>query len=364
MCSLRSQSSLTVHSTDPYNAEPAPERLVSSFLTPQKDLYVRSHGPVPMLDAGHHRLTVDGLVATPLDLSMVEIRRRFPVRSVTSVLQCAGNRRGDLRQVRPVSGDPWSAGAVGNAVWTGAALADVLHAAGVAADANPSMHIVFTACDTCETDHERYRYAASIPIGKALSPEVLLAYAINGEDLAAEHGFPLRVVVPGYAGVRSVKWVTGITVQLEPSDARPQARDYKLFPPHVTKETADWDAGMTINEMPVNAAICQPSAGARLQPGPTLLRGYATVSGRAVVRVDVSADGGRSWHQGMLKCDQAAPWGWTLWEATTDLPPGEHDLVVRAWDSAGQTQPSSPDDTWNFKGYLNNAWHRIRVTAG
>ncbi len=127
------------------------------------------------------------------------------------------------------------------------------------------------------------------------------------------------------------------------------------------KETLDWSRGVTINEMPLNSAICEPAALATLLKGGTAIRGYAVATERRVARVDVSADGGRSWHQADLDHDAAKPWSWTLWEARLELPVGQHELVVRAWDSAGQTQPAAPDDTWNFKGYLSAAWHRVLV---
>lgn len=356
---IRSETALIVRSEEPFNAEPPLDRLRSSFFTAQADFYVRSHGNVPELDGDAHRLRVDGMVGKPLDLSMAELRDRFPHRTVAATMQCAGNRRGDLLQVRPVSGDPWAAGAIGNAEWTGAALADVLRAADAAE--GDALHVSFEACDDCETDGERYRYGASIPMRKATSPEVLLAWGMNGEALSPAHGFPLRAVVPGFAGARSPKWLARVSVGERPSDAHPQARDYKLFPPDATKETADWEKGVTIDEMPVNSAICEPAPGAELEAGAAVLRGYATASARRIARVDVSVDGGRSWRQAELRSDPAAPWSWTFWEISVDLPKGERELAVRAWDSAGQTQPALPDDTWNFKGYLSAAWHRVRV---
>lgn len=357
---------LIVRSERPFNAEPPLHRLRAAFVTAQADFYVRSHGDVPRLDGDSHRLRVDGLVAAPLDLTMPELRRRFPARTVAAVMQCAGNRRGDLLQVAPVSGDPWSAGAIGNAAWNGAGLAEVLRAAGAPEGpaAGAALHVAFECCDACEAEGERFRYGASIPLDKAMSPEVLLAWGMNGAALAPEHGFPLRAVVPGYAGVRSPKWLSRITVQDRPSDAHPQARDYKLFPPGTTAETADWARGMTINGMPLNAAICEPAPHAALRAGPATLRGYAVASGRAIARVDVSIDGGRRWRQAELEQDPAAPWSWTFWRIDVALARGEPELVVRAWDAAGQTQPALPEDTWNFKGYLSAAWHRVRVTVG
>jgi sulfite oxidase len=360
---LAAKPDLIVHTEHPYNAEPELHQLRAAMITPQPYFYVRSHGNIPQLDQAEHRLRVGGRVAKPLDMSVAELRQRFAEHTITAVMQCAGNRRADLQTVQPTSGDPWAPGAIGNAIWTGVALADVLRAAGASEDA--TLHIAFEACDDIDMPAEgRFRYGASIPITKAMSPEVLLAYAMNGEPLTPEHGYPLRVVVPGFAGVRSPKWLAAITVQDAPSDNHMQQRDYKLVPPDVTEDTVDWERGVTINDMPLNAAICDPASDAKLAAGKCKVRGYAVATARDVVRVDVSMNGGRSWIQAELDHDRGSPWSWTLWAATVDLPEGEHELVVRAWDSAGQTQPALPEDTWNFKGYLSAAWHRVHVIAG
>ena len=350
---------MIVHSESPLNAEPSLSQLRDALITPQRLFYVRSHGNTPALDAASHRLSVRGQVATPLDLSMAELRQLFAPRSVRATMQCAGNRRAELEEVRPVSGNPWAPGAIGNAEWTGAALADVLRAAGAQAGA---LHVAFDAADEVETHEDgRFTFGVSIAMDKAMSPDVLLAYAMNGETLAPEHGYPLRVVAPGFAGVRSPKWLTGITVQERPSASPMQQHDYKLLPPAMTAQTVDWSQGVTINDLPLNAAICDPAPHAVLRPGPVNVRGYAIASGRAVCRVDLSAEDGRSWVQARLQHDPAAPWSWTFWEATVHLSRGEHQLAVRAWDAAGQTQPSRPDDMWNFKGYLCAVWHRVPV---
>ena len=350
---------LTAHSHEPYNAEPPIARLRARYITPQRGFYVRSHGDVPVLDPATHRLRVTGRVGAPLDLSMDELRQRFPSRTVMATLQCAGNRRADMRLVHPVSGDPWAPGAIGNAAWTGVGLADVLRAAG--ADEDAALHVAFECADVCSLHGKTFHYGASISMTKALGPEVLLAHAMNGDALEAEHGAPLRVVVPGYAGVRSPKWLHTIAVQDGPSTSPIQADDYKLFPPHVSEETADPATGITINGLPVTSAICEPAPHARLPAGPTTLRGYAMATGRAVLRVDVSRDGGRSWSQAEMEAHGGGTWAWTFWQATLELPKGEHELTVRAWDEAGQTQPARPDETWNFKGYLSTAWHRVSV---
>lgn len=184
---------------------------------------------------------------------------------------------------------------------------------------------------------------------------------MNGEALLPEHGFPVRAVVPGYAGVRSPKWLRRIAVQDHPSDNSIQADNYKLYLPDVTAETADPTKGHTIDTMPLNAAICEPERGAALTAGRNRVRGYAVSGDRAIVRVDVSGNGGRSWLQADLEHEPDAPFAWTFWSVELDLPSGEHELAVRAWDAASQTQPALPDDTWNHKGYLCTCWHRVRV---
>ncbi len=360
---VHSKRDMIVRSKKPYNAEPPLGRLRASMTTAQADFYVRNHGNVPALEESSHTLRVGERVGTPLALTLAALRRRFAEHTVTAVLQCAGNRRADLQQVRPTLGDPWAPGAIGNAAWTGVALADVLRAAGAETDSR--LHVAFEACDELEMPKlGRFTYGVSIPMSKALAPEVLLAYRMNGEPLTAEHGFPLRVVVPGFAGVRSAKWVRAISVQDMPSSNHMQRQDYKLLPPDVTEDTVDWEQGITIYDMPLNAAICEPAAGAALKAGCATVRGYAVATAREIMRVDVSGDGGRTWKQAELAHHPDAPWSWTFWTATLDLAKGEHQLAVRAWDAAGQTQPALPDDVWNFKGYLCAAWHRVRVSVG
>ncbi|SDN81960.1 sulfite oxidase [Methylobacterium phyllostachyos] len=346
---------LIVHGDRPYNAEPPLDRLRAAYRTRAGDFYVRCHGDVPEIDAETSRLTLDGAVDTPMDVSLDDLRGRFRTVTVTATLQCAGNRRADMRAVAPVSGDPWDGGAIGTADWTGVRLGDLLRAAG--ARTGTDRHVAFESHDVVDGRP----YGVSIPLAKALAHDTLLAFAMNGEPLLPEHGFPMRAVVPGFAGVRSPKWLRRITVQDHPSDHPIQAGDYKLYPPDVTAETADPARGHTIDTLPLNAAICEPARGAVLGPGACRIRGYAVAGDRAVIRVDVSGDGGRSWIQAALEHAPDAPFAWTFWTAELDLPPGEHDLAVRAWDSAGQTQPALPDDVWNHKGYLCTCWHRVRV---
>lgn len=357
--SARAERHLILRCQDPLNAETPPDKLVASFLTPQANFYIRSHGPTPDL-GDDHRVVLDGLVDRSRSFTLGELQATFPTRTVTATMQCAGNRRAHFQSVAKTSGDPWDVGAIGNAEWTGVGLADVLASAGLKASA---LFVGVTGADEVDVDGERASFGASIPIAKALEPYVLIAWAMNGEPLTPEHGAPLRLVVPGYAGVRSAKWLTRIEVRNRPSDAPIQAKDYKLFATSVTKEEADWDQGLTIEEMPINAAICAPLDGMEVASGACMIKGYAVAFGRAVSRVEISVNGGIEWIQANLLPTPDAPWSWTQWRATVDLTPGVHVLVVRAVDGAGQMQPERPETIWNFAGYLSTAWHRITVTA-
>ena len=356
------QGSLIVHSEMPLNAEPPLRRLRGAFVTKIEDCYIRSHGDLPELDPATHAVRVTGKVKTALALTATDAQSRFGTTTVMSVMQCAGNRRADMQQVRSTSGDPWAPGAIANVLWSGAPLSAILKAAG--ADESADLHVAFEAADIAQNEGAKNApYAVSIPMTKALCDDVLVAWAMNGEPLTREHGAPLRIVVPGYAGVRSPKWLREIRVQDTPSDAYQQGQDYLLFPPAMRKETEDLSCGMPIYEMPLNSAICEPEPGATLKTGTNLVRGYAIATDRAVARVDVSGNGGRDWRQATIEDCGNQRWSWTFWHIALDLPKGEQEIVVRAWDAAGQTQPAEADDTWNFKGYLSAAWHRVRVTA-
>jgi sulfite oxidase len=325
-----------VHQAEPLNLEPPRGALAGAPITPLERFYVRNHGPVPERTA---RLRIDGLVERPVELSLDDLRA-LPWRELTATLQCAGNRRADLIAFRDIPGEaPWGPGATGTAHWAGAALADVL-----AARAHPAAaHVGLTGADRSEEADPPQRYEVSLPLAKALRPEVLLAWEMNGEPLTPLHGAPLRAIVPGYIGARSVKWLERIELRAAPSDGYYQATAYRLD-----------DAAL--GEVELNSDFL----GARCADGTAELDGYAFAGGdRRVARVEVSAVEGR-WVAAELLEDQG-PWAWRLWRATVALPPGRHQLRVRAWDDAGATQPEDPADVWNPKGYANNAWGRVEL---
>lgn len=215
---------MTVRDRSPFNAEPPASVLADAEITALDAFYSRNHGPFPDIAPDQWRLTVDGLIDTPFTLTYDQLVTAFTPVSVVATLACAGNRRAELLNVRPIPGkDPWSRGAISTAEWRGARLADVLLAAGVHHDGGS--HVAFSAPDVAQEAVPVQAYGSSIPLSKAMSREVLLAWEMNSEPLPRVHGGPVRVMVPGYIGARSVKWVNAITVQHGPSENYFQASD-------------------------------------------------------------------------------------------------------------------------------------------
>src|SRR3954449_12622776 len=347
-----------VHEQEPFNAETGLEALGAGPVTATDAFYVRGHGAVPELDPTAWRLRVHGLVARELELSLETLREALPERSVTATLQCAGNRRARVIAIRDIPGEaPWGPGATGTATWAGVALADVLALAGPLHEAS---HVGFEGADLSPETKPAERFGGSIPLDKARRPEVLLAWAMNGEPLPLVHGAPLRVVVPGYIGARSVKWLERIEVRSRPWHGYFQHVVYRLLP---LDGTPGPGAGMPLGLIALNADVLSPADGETVAAGPVEVRGYAFAGGeRHVARVDVSLNGGASWSQAELLEDLGS-WAWRYWRITVDLAPGEHEILVRAWDSSAATLPEADAALWNPKGYVNNARPRIRVHA-
>jgi sulfite oxidase len=317
---------------------------------------VRGHGAVPEIDQAAWRLRVHGAVERDLDLSLETLREALREREVTATLQCAGNRRAGLIAIRDIPGEaPWGPGATGTATWTGVALGDVLALAGPRGG-----HVGFEGADMSLEAKPAQRFGGSIPLEKACRPEVLLAWAMNGEPLPIVHGAPLRVVVPGYIGARSVKWLERIEVRSQPWQGYFQQVVYRLLPEDGSVAPG---AGAPLGLVALNADVLSPADGDSVAAGPVEVRGYAFAGGeRHITRVDVSVDGGERWWQAELLGD-LGPWAWRHWQTTVDLPAGNHEILVRAWDSSAATQPEDEKGLWNPKGYVNNARPRIRVRA-
>ena len=351
-----------VRETKPFNGGPPVGLIHESHITPVELCFVRNHGAVPEVDVNSYRLEITGQVAKPLTFSLDEIQNRFARVSVPATLQCAGNRRSELTTLAAIPHElEWGVEAISHAVWAGARLGDVLSASGLKSEAGSHLHVEFNGLDETERLGQRFKFGGSIPLTKALAHEVILAYEMNGELLTPVHGAPLRVVVPGYIGARSVKWLEQITVQAEPAQNYFQRKAYRLFAPQVRADSVKWDEGLMLGEMNITSVICSHVEHARIEAGVVTLQGYAMTGGdRQITRVDFSCDGGKTWVQTEFT-NEAQAFSWRLWKLDVNLKPGKYQFTVRAMDSAANTQPQDVAQVWNFKGYMNNAWHCVNV---
>ncbi|HET8985587.1 MAG TPA: molybdopterin-dependent oxidoreductase [Trueperaceae bacterium] len=361
----------TIRSHEPFNGGPDLRAMVNSFITPTHLFFVRNHGAVPQIDPAAYRLSVGGLVTRPLVLSLTELADRFERVTVTSTLACAGQRRQEMSAVASIPGElPWGAEAVSTAEWSGWRLADVLLAGGLEPGAQ---HVAFEGLDDVERQSRRFKYGASIPLEKALGPEVLLVDTMNGEPLPPRHGYPLRVVVPGYIGARQVKWIAAIDVRESSSDNYFQAVAYRRYPRDMSAATHDPAKGVELTELEVNCLIAEPVEDAVVSEGHARVRGVAYSGGLATVaRVEVSGDGGETWSEARLDepvstaagHDPSARWTWRIFACDVEVMFGPDDtgqVIARAFDDFGAEQPADAESLWNFKGYMNNAWPRVTV---
>jgi DMSO/TMAO reductase YedYZ molybdopterin-dependent catalytic subunit len=343
---------LVMVSQEPFNAEtPLPEQV--GVMTPTPLFYVRNHFPIPTINADEWRLTLDGEVARPLQLTYRELRA-LPSRSLLVTLECAGNGRASLQP--KADGEPWGYGAASTAEWTGVSLATVLQAAGLKENVTT---LVMEGADQgyVAAAGAAVRYQRSLSPKQAQHPDTLLAYAMNGDALPPEHGFPVRLLVAGWYGMASVKWVTRITATQEPFRGFYQVDRYVMAHPE-RGETAV----TPLEAMRVRSIITDPTAGATIARRLRLVRGAAWSGAAPVSRVEVSVDGGRQWQPAQLT-SPAERYAWRRWEfpwqATT---PGDVDLRSRAFDDAGNSQPVEPE--WNKLGYANNAIQVVAVSVG
>jgi DMSO/TMAO reductase YedYZ molybdopterin-dependent catalytic subunit len=323
-------------------------------VTPVGLHYLLTHYDIPEVDAGSWRLEVDGSVERSLSLSLDDLRARPSVETAVT-LECAGNGRA-LVEPHVVS-QPWLLEAVGTARWQGVPLASILEVAGVREGA---AEVLFTGLDRGVEGGEEQAYARSLALEEALRGEVLLAYAVNGGELPPQHGFPLRLVVPGWYGMTSVKWLARITVLDDAFDGYQMRQAYRL-------RHEDGDEGEPLSRMQVRSLLLPPgipeflSRSRVIGAGECLLRGRAWSGEAEVTRVEVSTDGGTTWRDAALEDASLGPWAWRPWSFMWQAVSGEHELCCRARDAAGNVQPLEP--VWNVGGYANNAVQRVAVTV-
>jgi DMSO/TMAO reductase YedYZ molybdopterin-dependent catalytic subunit len=348
-CHQAIEAGLVVHRAHPLNCETSIPALVGGVVMPNARFYVRNHFQIPDLDLDSFRLTVGGLVERPLILSARDLHN---MRSETLVvtLECAGNGRTLFDP--PAEGEKWALGAVSTAEWTGVPLAEVLDRAGVRPGAR---EVVFRGADSGTVDgrSESIRFERSLRLDDARDPDVLLAYAMNGERLPVQHGYPLRLIAPRWYAVASVKWLTEIEVVDRPFAGYYQADRYWY----------EWERdGRVVREpvtlQQVRALITEPGQNAEVRRGDITVRGVAWSGAGPIARVEVSVGGG-DWQEARL-VGQRSRHSWQWWELTTRVEaPGAVTLRARATDLAGRSQPERAE--WNRLGYGNNAIQEVPI---
>ncbi len=323
-------------------------------ITPTGMHYLLIHFDIPFIDPTSYELPIDGRVGNPLRLTLDEVRAR-PSVTMPVMMECAGIGRAHLSP-RPVSA-PWHNEAVGCAEWTGTPLRPILEEAGLLDDA---VEILFAGHDRGIDQGVEQDYERSLPLEEALRDEVILAYEMNGQPLPPQHGFPLRLVVPDWYGMTSVKWLKSITAISEPFEGVQQAILYRY-------KQSEEDPGTPVTRKNPHALMVPPgipdylSRTRHLRGGSTLVEGRAWSGWGPIERVELSPDGGHTWEDCELG-DPLGPHAWTSWSYEWDArEPGEYELCVRATDAAGKRQPLDTDEAWNLGGYGVNLVQRVSV---
>ena len=343
---------------EPINVE-TPFDLLDLPLTPAQGFFVRNNGTCPEgipLDPDAWTLTIDGHVSDRRSLSVADLKRDFEVASVTTVLECAGNGRALLDP--PVEGNHWRYGAVGCARFTGVRLADLLRAMGLLPEAAYTAHH-----SPDRTAAGKVAISRGLPLWKAMAPETLVAFAMNGEPLSIDHGGPLRIVAPGFPGSAWQKWIARIEVRDREHDGEKMTgTDYRLPPsPLEPGDPVDPETFRVIDDIPVKSLITHPVDGASIRIGePVEVRGWAWSGRDPVESVAISFDAGVTWQTATLEPGDG-PWAWRRFHVRWTRPAsGSTTILARATDAAGRSQPIG--QAWNPRGYNNNGCHRVRIS--
>lgn len=320
--------------------EESPLEALEGLITPTPLHFIRNHGPNAEIDVASWRLAVDGDVDRPLQLSYDDLRS-LPSRSVDVLLECAGNGRGRFNP--PATGTQWGQGAASVAEWTGVPLRTVLDLAGMRPN---TVHVVARGGDQAAVTR-------GLPTEFALRPDTMLAWAMNGEVLPVAHGYPLRLVVPNWIGVASIKWLVQLTASPVPLEGQYQTVNYMVY--------REGEAPFPATLQPVKSVIARPTPNAALGAGPVTISGFAWSGAGTIARVEVSADGGASWSEARL-LDPISPLTWARWSVVWQPPSGgSFSLMSRATDETGQVQPTGVP--WNRLGYGYNAIESVPVTV-
>ena len=316
--------------------------------------YLLTHYDIPDVDAAAWRLDVGGLVERPQSLSLDDLRSR-PSVEVAVTMECAGNGRVHIEP--HVVSQPWLLEAVGTASWRGVAVAALLEEAGMQ---DGAVEVLFTGLDRGVEGGEEQAYERSLPVDEVMAGNAFLAYEVNGVPLPPQHGFPLRLVVPGWYGMTSVKWLSRITLVDEPFDGYQMRHSYRV------RHDED-EPGEPITTIAPRSLMTPPGVPEFATRARVVEAGTREVSGRAwsgraeITGVDVSSDGGETWSAAELGPATLGRWAWRSWRFAWSAEPGEYELCCRARDAAGNEQPLEP--AWNVGGYVNNAVQRVSVSV-
>jgi DMSO/TMAO reductase YedYZ molybdopterin-dependent catalytic subunit len=348
-CQQAIDAGLIVHRAHPLNCETSIADLMGGVVMPHGRFYIRNHFQIPLLDAAAFRLSVGGMVERPLSLSLRDLQN-MQSQTLVVTLECAGNGRTNFNP--PVPGEKWALGAVSTAEWTGVPLREILDRAGVRSSAR---EVVFRGADRGHVDgaNEAIRFERSLGLDDARQAGGLLAYAMNGEPLPIEHGYPLRLIVPSWYAVASVKWLTEIELVDRPLVAHYQTEKYWYEWP---RDNGIVREPVTLQQ--VRSLITDPDPGNELPVGAVAIRGVAWSGAGAIARVEVSV-GNQGWQDARL-VGESSRHSWQWWELLTRIDkPGDVLLRARATDLAGRSQPESGE--WNRLGYGNNFIHEVPI---
>jgi sulfite oxidase len=361
---LSAKEGLSLLGETPLVAE-TPEERLDDETTPVSRFFIRNNGllPEPVTDAESWSLTIDGEVERPLHLTLRELKSRFAQKTFRMVLECGGNGRSFFEP--RAEGNPWTNGGVGCAEWTGVSLGDVLRAAGLKETARFTGH--FGADPDKHGSHEQQAMSRGVPIAKALEEHTLLVWAMNGGPLPFIHGGPLRLVVPGWPGSLSQKWLKRVWIRDREHDGPGMTGLSYRLPVHPLPPGADGQSVETriLESMPVRSIVTLPADGSRSPSGTgaIMVRGAAWAGDDAVARVDVTLDGGATWVEATMTPPRNR-FDWVRWQVSLNLPgDGYYEIIARATDSKGRAQPFRAAN-WNPNGYGCNVMHRVAVTVG
>ncbi|KAL6184857.1 hypothetical protein ACLB2K_046257 [Fragaria x ananassa] len=376
----RNPSMVRLTGKHPFNSEPPLNRLMHhGFITPVPIHYVRNHGVVPKGTWHDWTVEVTGLVRRPAKFTMDQLVTEFRSRELPVTLVCAGNRRKEQNMVKQTIGFNWGAAAISTSVWRGVRLRDVLKRCGIYSRKGGALNVCFEGAeDLPGGGGSKYATSVKKEIAMDESRDIILAYMQNGERLAPDHGFPVRMIIPGCIGGRMVKWLKRIVVTTKESDCYYHYKDNRVLPSHVDAELANAEAWWykpeyIINELNINSVITTPSHEEILSINswtrPYTLKGYAySGGGKKVTRVEVTVDGGETWQVCNLD-HQEKPnkygkyWCWCFWSLEVEVLNllVAKEIAVRAWDQTHNTQPEKL--TWNVMGMMNNCWFRVKINV-